>query len=275
MDTDTPATITAPAQFTVKSSEMPVAKVYVPGAGPDDRSGEFVEHDIVIHNGRPNADAYALDGDGFSLRRFPTAVKDLYDDAEVRAVYYPEMEALIKESTGASKVVIFDHTPRIDDTAAQDARAIRPPAKLVHNDFTIPSAAQRVRDILPPDEAEARLQKRFGSINVWRPISGPVETAPLMICGWHDIADEDLITAERHYPDGRVGSIYHIAYNPAQRWTYFPRMTREEVILLKCYDSLTDGTARWTAHGAFWPPDTPAGAAPRESIEIRSMVFFD
>lgn len=275
MDSDTPGTITAPAQFTLKSGEMPVAKVYVPGAGPDKRTGEFVEHDITIHDGRAGAAAYTLDGDGFAFRRYATAVKDLYDDAEVRAVYYPEMEALIKQATGASKVVIFDHTPRIDDTAAQDSRALRGPAKVVHNDFTIPSAAQRVRDVLPADEAEARLQKRFGSINVWRPISGPVETAPLMICGWHDIADEDLITAERRYPDGRVGSIYHIAYNPAQRWVYFPRMERDEVILLKCYDSLTDGTARWTAHGACWPPDTPAGARPRESIEIRSMIFFD
>jgi len=47
------------------------------------------------------------------------------------------------------------------------------------------------------------------------------------------------------------------------------------VVLLKCYDSLTDGTARWTAHGTFEIPGTPADAAPRESIEIRTMMFWD
>ena len=66
-----------------------------------------------------------------------------------------------------------------------------------------------------------------------------------------------------------------VVYNPDQRWYYFPRMMPDEIVLLKCFDSLTDGTARWTCHGAFNDPNTPAGAAPRESIEIRTLLFFD
>ncbi len=128
---------------------------------------------------------------------------------------------------------------------------------------------------MPAPEAEQRLAKRFGSINVWRPLKGRVETAPLAICEYGALADDDLIVAERHYPDGRIGRIYNVAYNPRQRWTYFPDMMPDELVLLKCYDSLTDGTARWTAHTSFQVPDTPAGATPRESIEIRSLVFFD
>lgn len=266
--------VTATVQFTVNTGETPMALVKDPGDGADDRTGEFETREIVIHDARPMAGSLDLDRQGFILMHHGTAVKDFYDDEEVRRVYYPEMERLIKEAVGASKVLVFDHTIRVDDGNMQTERKVRAPVANVHNDFTVRSAPQRVRDLLPAGEAEERLQKRFGSINVWRPIRGPVETAPLVICEYDAIADGDLIAAERRYKD-RIGGVYHLAYNPDQRWYYFPRMEREEVVLLKCFDSLTDGTARWTAHGSFQDPNTPEDAAPRESIEIRTLYFFD
>ncbi len=269
-------TVTAQVTFTMDTGDTLVTVVKQPGDGPHDRTGtHYVDHDIKIHDGRPIADRLTLDRHGFAIRSHETAVKDLYDDDEVRAIYYPEMDRLLKEVTGASKVVIFDHTARIDDSAAQTDRKIRGPALYMHNDFTAESAPRRVRELLPKAEAEERLKKRFSSINVWRPIRGPVQTAPLMICSYGSLAEKDLIPTERHYPDGRIGGTYHVAYNPAQRRYYFPDMERDEVILLKCFDSLTDGTARWTAHGSFQPPNRPANAAPRESIEVRTLIFFD
>ena len=163
---------------------------------------------------------------------------------------------------------MFDHTIRVDDSGTQAERKVRAPVRNVHNDFTVRSAPQRVRDLLPADEAEQRLKKRYGSINVWRPIRGPVLTAPLAICEYASIADGDLIAAERRYED-RIGGVYHLAYNPNQRWYYFPRMQRDEVVLLKCFDSLTDGTARWTAHGAFNDPESrPARRRARASRSV-------
>jgi hypothetical protein len=267
-------TVKASVQFGVKAGEPYVSLVREPGAGPDQRAGTYVEREIVVRNGRPLADQLDLDREGFKLMRYGTAMKDFYDEAEVRRVYYPEMDRLVKEVTGCAKVIVFDHTVRVDDPDQQAARKVRAPVPVVHNDFTVRSAPQRVRDLLPPDEAEQRLGKRYGSINVWRPIRGPVETAPLVVCGWNDIAEEDLIAAERRYQD-RIGGIYNLAYNPDQRWFYFPRMERDEVVILKCFDSLADGTARWTAHGSFKNPTSPAGARPRESIEIRTLYFFD
>lgn len=267
-------TVTAMVEFAVHSGETPVARVRAPDGRPEDRTGIFAERQITIENGRPIADRLDLDRQGFRLLRHETAVHDLYDDEEVRRTYYPEMERLIKRLTGAAKVIVFDHTPRIDNQRVRAENKIRGPVTVVHNDFTEVSAAQRVRDLLPPDEAEARLQKRYASINVWRPIRGPVHTAPLLICGYDTLDNEDLITAERRYPDGRVGLTYHVAHNPQQRWFYFPNMERDETVLLKCFDSLTDGTARWTAHGSFQPTDPPADARPRESIEVRTLLFF-
>jgi hypothetical protein len=51
-------------------------------------------------------------------------------------------------------------------------------------------------------------------------------------------------------------------------------MTRDEVVLLKCFDSALDGRARWTAHGAFDNPKAPAGTPARESIEVRTVLSF-
>lgn len=261
-------------QFTLNTGEMPVALVKQPGEGPDDRKGQFEYRDIVVHDGRPIADSFDIDRHGFAHTRYETAVTDFFDDDAVRTTYYPEMERLVKQVTGASKVVVFDHTIRVGDEKVQTDRQVRAPVAVVHNDFTIRSAPQRVRDLLPADEAEARLGKRYGSINVWRPLRGPVERSPLAICEYGAIDDADLIASERHY-QGRIGGIYNLAYNPAQRWYYFSGMEREEVVVLKCFDSLTDGTARWTAHGAFEDPATRPDAPPRESIEIRTLYFFD
>ena len=268
-------TVTASLQFAATADQTPIAHVSESGEGPDKNSWTTALHDVAIGDGRAMAEQLDLDRQGFAFMRHPTAVRDFYDDDEVRRVYYPEMEALVCSITGAAKTIVFDHTIRVDDEEKQARLKVRAPVKGVHNDFTTRSAPQRVRDLLPADEAEARLKKRYGSINVWRPILGPVETKPLVICGYESIDDEDWVAAERHYPDGRIGGIYYLVHNPRQRWYYFPRMERDEVVLLKCFDSLTDGTARWTAHGSFDDPNSPPGATPRESIEIRTLMFFD
>jgi hypothetical protein len=267
--------VTASLQFSATTDDIPVVLVSKPGLGPEKRSWTTAEHDVVINDARAMAEQLDLDRQGFALMRHPTAVRDFYDDDEVRRVYYPEMEALVRSVTGAGEVIVFDHTIRVDDEDMQARLKARPPVKVIHNDVNTRSAPQRVRDLLPADEAEARLKKRYGSINVWRPIRGPVETKPLVICEYGSVDDQDLVNAERHYPDGRIVGMYYLVYNPKQRWYYFPRMERDEVVLLKCFDSLTDGTARWTPHGSFDDPNSPTNATTRESIEIRTLLFFD
>jgi hypothetical protein len=50
-------------------------------------------------------------------------------------------------------------------------------------------------------------------------------------------------------------------------------MTVDEALLLKCFDSRIDGRARFAPHSAFADPTTPPNAPPRESIELRTLVF--
>ena len=122
-------------------------------------------------------------------------------------------------------------------------------------------------------EAEARLQHRFAQINVWRPIRGPVEESPLALCDAQSMAQEDFVAAELRHRH-RTGETYRITFNPAHRWFYFPHMQKNEVVLIKGYDSLEDGRARFTGHTGFEDPTSPPDTPARESIEARMLVFF-
>lgn len=235
--------------------------------------GERDLRQVTLHNGRPHTAEFSLDETGFRFIPHDTKVASFYDEAEIKRVYYPEMEALIKAETGAKRVIVFDHTLRTADDADREAKKIREPVFRVHNDYTEWSGPQRVRDLVP-NEAEELLKRRFAIVQVWRPIRRPVETAPLAIADAASLADADLVVSERRYP-GRVGQTYAIRYNPAHRWYWFPRMRPDEALVFKVYDSLKDGRARWTAHTAFDDPTAPADAKPRESIEIRTLAFWD
>ncbi|HEX8828220.1 MAG TPA: CmcJ/NvfI family oxidoreductase [Xanthobacteraceae bacterium] len=252
------------------------SKVFTITAGPggqDVRSGGTPDpRRVTIHNGRPHAKIFTLEGDGFRFVPHDTKVADFYDEEQIRRVYYPEMEALIKAESGAKRVVVFDHTLRTADIEIRETKKIREVVSRVHNDYTEWSAPQRVRDILP-EEADELLKNRFAIIQVWRPIRHPVETFPLAICDAPTLSPKNLVISERRYPN-RVGQTYAITYDPAHKWFWFPRMQRDEALVFKVFDSLKEGPARWTAHTAFADPTSPPHARPRESIEIRTLAFF-
>ena len=199
------------------------------------RGGKLDSHRAVIRNGRLHGE-FALDREGFRFVRHDTKVADFYQEDEVRRVYYPEMEALVKAESGASRVVVFDHTLRTGDDALRQQLKIREVVPRVHNDYTEWSAPQRVRDIVP-DEAEALLKRRFAVVQVWRPIKHPVESFPLAICDARSVSTDDLVVSERRYQH-RVGQTYAITYNPNHKWFWFPRMRREEAIVFKVFDSM-------------------------------------
>jgi hypothetical protein len=247
---------------------------YTGGPGSlDVRTGGTPDpHRVVIRNARRFADGFDLEREGFHFVRHDTKVADFFDEDEIRRVYYPEMEALVKAESGASRVVVFDHTLRTADDELRESKKIREVVRRAHNDYTEWSGPQRVRDLLP-DEADKLLQRRFAIVQVWRPIRHPVETFPLAICDARSIAFEDFVISERRYPD-RIGQTYAITYNPAHRWYWLPRMRRDEALVFKVYDSMKDGRARWSAHTAFEDPTSPSNARPRESIEIRTLAFF-
>jgi hypothetical protein len=264
--------ITAGLHYTVDTGVKPVNETFGPNNIRRRVTGEQDVRQITIRDGRPLAGELDLDVTGFEFVEHRTRVRDFFDAEELKRVYYPEVEALVREVSGASRVVAFDHTLRSGDGAEREARLVREPVLNVHNDYTEWSGPQRVRDILP-DEADKLLKRRFAIIQVWRAINQPIQSNPLAIADARSLAEKDLIRAERRYPN-RVGETYRVGYNPAHRWYYFPRMRRDEALVFKVFDSATDGRARFTAHTSFEDPTTPAGAPARQSIEARTLAFF-
>ena len=234
-------------------------------------------HTVTISDMREIAEDLSVDREGFELLHHATAVKDLYDDDTVERAYLPEIEAFLRKKFGASQVVIFDVTRRSDGViGARNPEGPRGPASQLHVDYTTKSGPQRVKDILGEEEA-ARLTAvgaRIIQINVWRPIHGPVERSPLALADASSARQEDLIATDQIFPD-RVGEIYNVAHAPSQRWYYAPRMTADEVLLIKGWDSLDDGRARFTPHGAFHLSETREDAPARESIEVRTLVVIE
>jgi hypothetical protein len=233
------------------------------------------EHTVEIRDVRPVASTLSLEHEGFQLLTAPTSVDDFADEEAIRTRYYAETVSLLQGLTGASRVVVFDHTirRRVPDATDRSSGIPRQPVPRVHNDYTVKSGPQRVRDLLG-NEADELLKKRFAVINVWRPIRGPIHDSPLAVSDARSVAQGDLVAIDLIYPD-RTGEVYYVTFNPEHKWFYAPAMRSDEVMLIKCYDSAADGRARFVPHSAFVDPTTPAGSPPRESIELRTLVFYD
>ncbi|SVA56646.1 uncharacterized protein METZ01_LOCUS109500, partial [marine metagenome] len=137
---------------------------------------------VNIADARQICGQLSIDRQGFELLRRQTGMQDFYCDDQLSAVYDRELEQLIKELTAAAKVIVFDHTRRANDQMTREQRGVREPVRTAHSDYTDRSASQRIRDLLPGDEVEQRLACRFAIVNIWRPMRGPVRTAPLALC---------------------------------------------------------------------------------------------
>jgi hypothetical protein len=257
--------------YTKDTGEKLVNETFGPNNIRRRTSGAEEPHRVEIANGREARDL-ALDKNGFVLVEHRTAVRDFFDADELKRAYYPEVTALIQRLSGAGRVVVFDHTLRSGNEAEREAKLVREPVLSAHNDYTEWSGPQRVRDVMG-EETERLLERRFAIIQVWRAIADPIRSNPLAMADARSVAAEDLLIAERRYPN-RVGQTYRLKYSPAHRWYYFPLMRRDEAVVFKVYDSAKDGRARFTPHTSFQDPATPPGAPPRQSIEARALAFF-
>jgi hypothetical protein len=260
-------TTTAELHYLTRTAEKPTRYVMDPPSGVPGWNGIDDPHTVLIRDARGHESEFTLDRNGFTLIKAPTAVRDFYDPDEIKSVYYTEVERLLRNTLGASRVVVFDHNVR------NGGRSDLPqPSRRVHNDHTVNSAPRRVRDHMGA-EAEELLRHRFGIVNVWRPIRGPVLDSPLALCDAGSFTDDDLIASDLVYQHVR-GETSSVQFKPGHRWYYFSEQQPDEVILIRVHDSANDGRAKLSFHTSFENPLAPADAPPRESIEVRTLVFF-
>ena len=263
--------VEAVLNYVVPTGEKPINYTFEPPPGVPVQGGTYEERLLPIRSARSIAPSLSLDREGFAYASHRSAVRNFDDPDEVRRIYYPEARQIVQTATGADRVIVFDYMIRKAGVAG-----VKQPVRTVHNDFTTKSIYVRARKELEAigcDNVDQQLQQRFAVVNIWRPIVEVVQELPLALCDAQSIAPTDWVATDIVYRD-RVGETYAVAYNPAHRWFYFPQLQRDEVVLIKCFDAATDGRARFAAHTAFEDPTTPANAPPRQSIELRTLVFY-
>ncbi len=237
----------------------------------------------------------SMDRLGVSLTHLESACANFYDAAEVERVFYPEIEKLLLDLfPGATDALVYNHDvfdkdytgDRTEDQDAKNPGVNDRYANIVHNDLNDNSGRVRCRELLTRNlrnfgrtqryseaEADAKMSRRFMSINLAKPME-TVEQYPFILCAWPSFADQPYITNYRIYDD-RVGETQRFAYRPGHEWYWFPQQTPTEVSMLKCYDSITDGSvSRWSFHTACIDPTAPADARARKNVVARSFVFF-
>jgi hypothetical protein len=229
-------------------------------------------HPVTIHDVRPLQNSLGFDRNGFVLIDEPTDVT-AFTNPVALARYCRQVEALVQRLTGAARVVSFGQMIR---TNATGAHGHNQPAYGAHVDYGAATVTDFTRDLLPPDEAERRLAQRHMLINVWRPIV-PVETTPLALCDASSVRREDLFDSE---VVGGLGDFnrrslwgFNLAFHPAHRWYWVPDMQPHEVLAFKLFDS-DPGAVQFTAHSAFDDPTAAPDAAPRQSIEVRTIAYI-
>ena len=226
---------------------------------------------LPVEDARQLASPPHLDREGFSLWTWDGPPIDFPKKRAIQENYYAEIERLVARATGCDRVVAFDHNLRSSEEKDPILGEVAKPVRFVHNDYTLKSAPQRVRDVMK-EEASSLLEGRFAIVNAWKPISGPVEESPLAVLNAQGLNRDEMIETDLLYPD-RVGRIYSVRWSADHRWYYYPEQQEDEILLLKCYDS-DPSVACWTAHTAIKDPLSPHQPIPRRSIEVRTLAFW-
>ena len=269
-----PQSVRTTVQYTVDNGVPPDYYFYEPEASVKLNPPGTDQREVEIHNAWAQVATLSADREGFELHDFEAHFDQFDDDTSVHARFYPQVVEFVKRHTGAKRVEVFDHTirKRLPADLKQQTTVQRPAVMLVHSDYTPASGPQRVHDIVP-DDADELLQRRVAFYNVWKPLYRRVEELPLAMIDAQTQQEGDLLRMDLKYRE-RTGEIYVLRHSPQHRWHYFPHMEARHALLLKTYDSETDGRARFMGHSAFEDPTSPPDAPRRESIEVRTMAFF-
>ena len=233
-----------------------------PPEGLPKRNFRDADIPVTITDVRGRESFFNIDDNGFCLLKSGlSAAVDFSSDESIKQTYYPELERLLLQNVpGAERILPFDYTVR-------PLAGLRPPVLRVHIDQTPAAAAERVHHFLP-DEAKSLFENRVRIINVWRPLNGPVQSSPLAFADSKTVVDESLVVVEHRFPDHVVETIS--VKHADEQWYYWSGMDNDERLLLECFDSDKGGRV---PHSAFVDPRSPVGSRPRESIEVRVLVF--
>ena len=268
--------VNATMNYTADNGTAPEVYFYEPPAGTLVRPPGDDPREMQILDGWSRASIFHLIGRASSYGNSTAPSTDLMTPGQSVPNSTQSSPNSFAAQSERDEVIVFDHTIRSKVNAerqtAEHSTVQRAPVMVVHCDYTPASGPMRVRQLVP-EEADELLKRRVAFYNLWKPLKTRVEEKPLAMCDVTSAAEDDMLKMALRYRD-REGEIFVMRHAAAHRWWYFPKMLPENVLLLKTYESETDGRARFLGHSAFDDPNTPPDAPTRESIEIRMMAFF-
>lgn len=274
-------TITAAIGYLAEHDNKPEIRVYDPASGKPVENPDITDTDMPIVDGRTTGIDYSLHDQGFSLHHQPTPFTDYFDREQVINTYYQDTSAAMKAILGAHEVFVFDHNVRSVTKSAAGQAGVGTPVATVHTDYTDASGPKRAKTVLENAGREDLLGRRLCLVNLWRPIAGPVVDVPLTLCDVNTVSEKELFDTRISFYDAdnntdarHAGHIYSVKYSPDHRWVYFSEMQKEEILLLKCWDSQNTTQHPFVPHTGFVHPHQPDNFTPRESIEARTLVVY-
>ncbi len=249
--------------------------------------------DVSILNGRMTDKAAGWERRGFELMDHVSEVTDWDDDEEVASIYYGEMTSLAKDLSGCSHALMEGHINRNPEQALMHPDYA--PIQFVHSDFT-ETYGKAICDYYESDEDSprnalkranlgpdaVRNSARILILQFWRNVGEPQMDLPLALCDAESVSRAELQDFHvASYAGGDFGfdtfGVKAPDSNDRHRWFAFPKMTNDEVLMLRTYDSerAASGKPFWTPHSAFQDPNVPAGNPARKSIEVRATCLFE
>jgi hypothetical protein len=231
---------------------------------------------MEIADARAGAIRPSLEREGFQLVSHRSAVTDYTDATVIATRYVEEVHELLAAVSAADAVKV---TPRgvlrFGERSPQSGRRDNSrPARFVHVDVSDATAAMFAAQSNPDPERRVR---RYCHYNVWRVLSEPPQDVPLAVCDARTVARRDLVLADAVFdapgvPEWSFEGIV-VTGNPQHRWSYFPDMDRDQVLIFKTNDS--DATrSHCVPHVAFDDRSCPPDVAPRTSIEMRGIAYW-
>jgi hypothetical protein len=258
--------VEAELRFTVPQNDQTV--VYMVGYECATITLEFRK--VEIANGRASQEKFSIETNGFELIEYTSELTDFRNPDAVYRIFKPEAEQILKRLTGASRIFMFHHVVR--DMAGARSDDSLTASTNTHVDHDQATYESHIRRCLPAGEADVLLSRRWAAYSIWKPMA-PVEKLPLAVCDARTVFDENLISrTRRDGPHPRQAGL-GVAFNPKQRWFYFPDMTIDEALVLKIWDT-DKNLPQWVAHSAFVDPTSESDARPRVALDGRFIAFY-
>jgi len=251
-------------------------RFYPPGDFPRKNLQISKYHNIQVEDVRGREQELSLEKNGFVVMGLDTGMsaEDFSDRQSIRSRYLPKVAEGLRKCLGASRVQVHDYLVRKSHETFPISTG-KPydweqPATLLHIDTTPEGTLKIVQD-LNEDPTEL-LQMRCQYITVWKPLRGPVRKWPLMMCDNSTVnAETDLQARDMVYFDNIMDT--HLSYkSDAHKFFYLSDQTTAEAWVILQSDS---GGLTGVPHTAFDNPSAIESDPQRESIEVRTLVYYD